>query len=291
VARLLPEVADVLPWPLPWDAGEPTIDPASVAALVNRLRARAFARAGILGSRTHSPLPAALVLRLATIAPVAAVCRDDATGLLDVALPWDPDRSDLDEGLAVARALGADPDAATDRVALRHEPVAASVVRTLTSRERVRRPLVVVNPAPVPGPDDLAVADWAAIVDALVDDGFLVAVTGPPGSGVAGDRARTAVVELGERLRAGELLGVLRVATAAVVGDEVAASLAAAVGCAVVPVARGGRTRTLAPSWAGEPGAAPVDAVRRARVRRCEERVDAVLRARTPVTERAAAGA
>jgi heptosyltransferase-3 len=84
-ARLLPGVAEVLVFDPPW-AGyrPPPVDPQAVTALVQRLAGARYELAVIFTSFHQSPLPMALVARMAGIPRVAADCVDYPGSLLDV---------------------------------------------------------------------------------------------------------------------------------------------------------------------------------------------------------------
>ena len=73
-ARLLPGVDEVLVWRCPWIDGAPEpVDPADVDRLVETLAGQRFDRALVLTSFHQSPLPTALLLRLAGVPWVGAV--------------------------------------------------------------------------------------------------------------------------------------------------------------------------------------------------------------------------
>ncbi len=89
-AALLPGVAGVLTWQAPWAGDEPpALDAADVSLMIRRMAAGCFDNALILTSPHQSPLPTAMVLRLAGISPIAAMGSENPGSLLDV---WhDPD--------------------------------------------------------------------------------------------------------------------------------------------------------------------------------------------------------
>lgn len=109
-AALLPGVRDVIEWSAPWiqeNAGLP-IGRADIDDLVERLEGR-HDEAAILTSFHQSPLPAALLLRLAGIGMIAAVSVDHPGGLLDHRVPYRADLHEVEQQLLVAEALGASP--------------------------------------------------------------------------------------------------------------------------------------------------------------------------------------
>jgi ADP-heptose:LPS heptosyltransferase len=241
-ARLLPGVDEVVVFAAPWSGYRPPpVDPVATEDLVDRLRAEAFDAALVLTSWHQSPLPAALLLRLAGIPEIAAASDDYPGSLLD--LRFRADRGapgqvhEVEAMLALARAAGFEPA----------EPAADAL------RLAVRRPLpglpaqlqapegqgyVVVHPgASVPARAPRP-ADAAGIVAELARRGRRVAVTGGPGereltSAVASAGADTAV-DLGGRTDLATLAAVLEAARCVVVGNTGPAHLAAAVGTPVV---------------------------------------------------------
>jgi ADP-heptose:LPS heptosyltransferase len=230
-ARLLPGVDEVLVWRAPWIDPEPDpVDPADVAALVQRVRALAPDRAVILGSFHQSPLPTALVLRLAAVPHVAAESEDYPGSLLDVRHHAPPGLHEVERSLHLAAALGyALPRGDDGRLRVRR-------------RERIAPPFdapyVVVHPGASVPARAWAPERNAALVDALAGAGRNVAVTGSPA-----ERALTALVAGPPRERVRDLGGatslaglaeVLAGAEAVAVGNTGPAHLAAAVGTPVI---------------------------------------------------------
>ena len=230
-ARLLPGVDEVVVWSCPWVVADPSpVDPADLDRVVSRLRGLAVDRALVLTSFHQSPLPTALVLRMAGVPWVGAVSEDYPGSLLDLRhrLP-ETGLHEAQRQLLLAEAAGfALPDGDDGSLAVAH-PLPATGL--LTGGE----PYVVVHPgasvpsrAPSPG--------WAAhLVDALVDAGHRVVVTGGPGETaltrvVAGTRG----LDLGGRTSLAELADVLDRAACTVVGNTGPAHLSAAVGTPVV---------------------------------------------------------
>ena len=85
--RLLPGVAEVLVWASPWVVNPaPPIDRAALDRFVDDLAARAFDEAVVLTSFHQSPLPTALLLRLAGVGRITGASIDYPGTLLDVRL-------------------------------------------------------------------------------------------------------------------------------------------------------------------------------------------------------------
>ncbi|HEX5560085.1 MAG TPA: glycosyltransferase family 9 protein, partial [Nocardioidaceae bacterium] len=83
--RLLPGVRKVLVFDAPWSGYRPpAVDAAAVHALVETLRGNEYQRAVIFTSFHQSPLPMALLVRLAGVPFVAATSEDYPGSLLDV---------------------------------------------------------------------------------------------------------------------------------------------------------------------------------------------------------------
>jgi ADP-heptose:LPS heptosyltransferase len=225
-AALLPGVDEVLVWRAPWIDPEPDpVDPGDVEALVARIAGLAPGAAVIFGSFHQSPLPTALVLRLAGVPFVAATSVDYPGALLDVRHRIADDVHEVERSLDLVRAAGF-PLPASDDGRLR--------IRRDAQAPELPTPYVVVHPgASVPA------RAWspernAALVDALAERGRRVVVTGGPG-----ERALTALVagphgiDLGGATSFGGLAEVIAGAACIVVGNTGPAHLAAAVGTPV----------------------------------------------------------
>ena len=232
-ARLLPGVDEVLVWSCPWIVADPApVDPDDVARVVADVRAAAVDRALVLTSYHQSPLPTALVLRLAGVGWIGAASEDYPGSLLDLRLRL-PEHGlhEAQRQLGLAEAAGfALPRGDAGGLAVRR-PLPDT--RELTGAA----PYVVVHPgasvpARAPGPA------WAGeLTRALARAGHRVVVTGGPGETAltaAVAAATPAALDLGGRTDLLQLAGVLDRAAAVVVGNTGPAHLAAAVGTPVV---------------------------------------------------------
>jgi ADP-heptose:LPS heptosyltransferase len=231
-ARLLPGVTSVLTWRLPWIDAEP--EPAGQARLedlVARLRRRGSQEAVIFTSFHQSPLPTALLLRMAGVSRISAISPEYPGSLLDLRLQPDEaaDQPEPERCLALALAAGfplppGDDGRLRVRGPLPGDPYSLR-----------RKPYTVLHPgasvparAPSPG-------RCAAMVRALARDGRRVVVTGS-----AAERPLTAAVaagggiDLGGRTTLPGLAAVLAGADAVVAPNTGVAHLAAAVGTPVV---------------------------------------------------------
>jgi ADP-heptose:LPS heptosyltransferase len=228
-AELLPCVDDLVTWRAPWIDPEPEpVDRADVDAIVDRLAALRADAAVIFGSFHQSPLPTALLARLAGIPFVAATSVDYPGALLDVRHRIADDVHEVERALDLAAAAGF-PLPEHDDGALRIRRAAAPVQSG---------GYVVVHPGASVPARAWSPERHAALVDALVAAGHRVVVTGSPGeraltAAVAGP-PRPAVTDLGGRTTLAELAEVLAAARAVVVGNTGPAHLAAAVATPVV---------------------------------------------------------
>jgi ADP-heptose:LPS heptosyltransferase len=223
-ARLLPGVDDILVWDAPWVGFQPpAVNREETDRLVDAIDADT---ALILTSFHQSPLPTALLLRLAGVGRIAADSEDYPGSLLDLRHHRAPHAHEAEAALDLAEAAGF-PRPDDGRLRVLQPPATAG----LTGPE----PYVVLHPgASVPArawsPERSAEA-----VRELTAAGHRVVVTGG-----SDERDLTAYVaggqglDLGGRTGARELSGVLARATAVVTGNTAPAHLAAAVGTPVV---------------------------------------------------------
>ena len=229
-AQLLPGVDELIEWCVPWidPQPEPVARP-EVEALVKQIEDGRYDEAVIFTSYHQSPLPLALLLRLAGVPRVSAISEDYPGSLLDLRHRLDDDLPEPERALSLATAAGfALP--AWDDGRLRLRPDLPSVAEFLPDG-----PYVVVHPgASVPAracPPDVC----RDIVAALVAAGRRVVVTGSAGEReLTGYVAADVALDLGGRTDLARLAGVLRHADAVVVGNTGPAHVAAAVGTPVV---------------------------------------------------------
>jgi ADP-heptose:LPS heptosyltransferase len=231
--RLLPGVREVITWACPWVLGDPPpVRGDDIDELVARVAAGRFDAAVLLTSFHQSPLPLALLLRLAGVPHISGASVDYPGALLDVRLrPGEDlaeDQPEPERMLAVAHAAGfalpADDDGA---LAVLPPPD----VEHLTPSG----PYVVVHPGAAVPARRWPAARAARLVELLGRTGRRVVVTGGPGeTALTAEVAGRHGTDLGGRTDLGELAGVLAGAEAVVVGNTGAAHLAAAVGTPVV---------------------------------------------------------
>jgi ADP-heptose:LPS heptosyltransferase len=228
-ARLLPGVDEVLVHDAPWVGFDaPPVRRGSTDALLSSLAARRFDRALVLASHHQSPLPAALLLKLAGIPWIAADSEHYPGTLLDLRHQRAPHRHEARAALDLAEAAGfALPPGDEGRLLLTPLPDTAPLTGAA--------PYVVVHPGAAVPARAWSPARAARAVTALEDAGHRVVVTGRPS-----EKELTALVvggtalDLGGRTTFSELAGVLAAADVVVTGNTGPSHLASAVGTPVV---------------------------------------------------------
>src|ERR671911_1189508 len=106
-AALLPGVDATLEWRAPWIDPDPEpVDRADVDAVVERLAGLRADAAVVFGSFHQSPLPTALLLRMAGVPFVAATSEDYPGALLDVRHRIGDDVHEVERALDLAAAAG-----------------------------------------------------------------------------------------------------------------------------------------------------------------------------------------
>ncbi len=237
-AALLPGVSRVLTARLPWIDPQPErITRRGVSRLERSLRRLKVTEAVVFTSFHQSPLPTALVLRLAGVGRVSAISEDYPGALLDVRHRLTADIPEAERNVSLAAAAGF-PLPPGDPGSLAVTGPLPDVTR-LTGPERY----VVLHPgASVPARRPSAQAA-AALVAALAGAGYRVVLTGSASeraladdvarrAGIAGNHPSGLALAGETGLRT--LAAVLARADAAVVPNTGAAHLAAAVGTPVV---------------------------------------------------------
>jgi ADP-heptose:LPS heptosyltransferase len=240
-ARLLPGVERVIVWDCPWIANPaPAATTTSVAELLALLKDPP-AEALILTSYHQSPLPTALLLRMAGVRHITAISEDYPGSLLDVRLRPGTDVKDPlpepERGLAVARAAGFELAADDDgSLAVRlPEPWVLPSQLAAIWHSGPTPPYIVVHPGADAPARTWPVGHYAECVGLLVAEGLEVMVTGGPGdvalcsriaaSGAHNLAGRTDVAGLGQLISGAALM---------ITGNTGPAHLAAAVHTPVV---------------------------------------------------------
>ncbi|MER5322727.1 glycosyltransferase family 9 protein [Streptosporangium roseum] len=185
-AELLPGVSRVVEWRTPWiDPSPPPMTGPHALRLLRTVQEVAPELALILTSFHQSPLPLALLLRLAGTPKTAAICADYPGSLLDVChvVDEEPDVPEAERMLGLARAAGFElPPGDAGALAVR---------RPLPEVGHLTGPpgYVVVHPGVSVPVRAWPAESWTRAVHDLVRAGWRVVVTGGPG-----ERALTARV-------------------------------------------------------------------------------------------------
>ena len=231
-ARLLPGVDDIVVYAAPWVAFEPgPLKAEKTLGVVDELAAMGLDLAIIFTSFHQSPLPLALLLRLAGVPFVAATSVDYPGSLLDVRHRVSDDVHEVERSLDLVRTVGYElPPADDGRLAVK---------RTGERPPQLGdEPYVVVHPGVSVPARAWAPEKSAALVEVLAVKGWRVVITGGPAekeltARVAG-APRPEVLDLGGETDLAGLAEVIAGADAIVVGNTGPAHLAAAVGTPVV---------------------------------------------------------
>jgi ADP-heptose:LPS heptosyltransferase len=226
---MLPGVDRTLVWDCPWirpQAGP--VNRVDVDALVGRIADEGFRAAVVFTSFHQSPLPLALLLRMAGVGSIAAISVDYPGSLLDVRHRVDEDMPEPERALSLAGAAGYSlPPGDDGRLRVRANGQPPTQVPGA--------PYVVAHPGTSVPARAWGVDRWRETVRALTDQGWRVVVTGAPHeAGLTAEVSRHGGIDIGGRTDLSELAAVLRGASAVVVGNTGPAHLAAAVGTPVV---------------------------------------------------------
>jgi ADP-heptose:LPS heptosyltransferase len=230
-ARLLPGVDEVLEWRCPWVDGDPApVARDDVELLLATLAARHVDRALVLTSFHQSPLPTALLLRMAGVAWVGAVSVDYPGSLLDLRHLVDEMLPEPERALSLVTAAGFGLPPGDDGALAVRRPL-PDVSHLLPAGA-----FVALHPGTSVPARAWPVDRFAEASRLLTDRGHRVVLTGAPSErpltshAVAG----TPATDLGGRTSLAELAAVLAVADVVVVANTGPAHLAAAVGTPVV---------------------------------------------------------
>lgn len=238
-ARLLPGVSDVLTWRAPWVVRDPgPVQPGDIAELISTLRGTHPAEAVIFTSFHQSPLPTALVLRLAGVTRIAAISPDYPGSLLDVRHRMDADVPEAERALSLARAAGFElPPGDAGMLRVRGPLPEVSALR------RAGR-YVVLHPGASAPARRWPLPRWVQAATELTRRGRRVVLTGGPdeiqltaavrAGAISAGTNPGQLADLGGETTFAQLAAVLAGADTVLVANTGAAHLAAAVGTGVV---------------------------------------------------------
>ena len=232
-ASLLPGVDEVVVWSCPWiDPTPAPVNPDEMSALVARLAAGRYDRALIFTSFHQSPLPTALLLRLARVPWIGAISEDYPGSLLDLRHRVPKDIPEPERALSLCEAAGM-PLPASDSPELRLVESLPDV-RHLVPDEKY----VVLHPGTSVPARAWPVDRFRETARLLAADGHHVVVTGTaaeaPLSAEVARAAGAQGTDLAGRTSLASLAAVIAGAEVLVVGNTGPAHLAAAVGTPVV---------------------------------------------------------
>jgi ADP-heptose:LPS heptosyltransferase len=232
-AELLPPVDEIIEWQAPWvDFDSPELTATHVESLIKQLRDVAPSRVYIFTSFHQSPLPLALICRMAEVPWVGAISEDYPGTLLDLRHHVESGIPEPERALSLVRAAGCElPDGDDGLLRVRQPPPLPREITEIIGPA----PFIVFHPgAAVPARRPTS-ARSAAMVGALTEAGHRVVVTGDEHeraltASVAGRHA----IDLGGRTTLAMLGAVYATARVVVAPNTGPAHLAAAVGAPVV---------------------------------------------------------
>lgn len=230
-ARMLPGVREVIIYDAPWVAFDPTpLDRERTLGLVELISRMGIDQAFIFTSFHQSPLPLALLLRLAGVPFVAASSVDYPGSLLDIRHLPEESLHEVERSLSLVERAGYTlPPDDDGRLAVRLPQGEHPLL--------LEGPYIAVHPgASVPA------RTWnperhATLVGRMLEEGWRVVVTGGPEERkltARVTRGRPGTLDLGGRTTLSELARILAGSRLLVTGNTGPAHLAAAVGTPVI---------------------------------------------------------
>jgi ADP-heptose:LPS heptosyltransferase len=243
MASLLPGVSEVIVFDAPWVSFDPpTFDRAATERLVAAVEDAAIDEAVILTSFHQSPLPLALLLRMAGVEVIAATSVDYAGELLDIRHPYLDDLHEVEQHLSLCSAAGHRlpiDDHGELRVRGGAATLDGSGWTAQGSEGGVRERYVVIHPGASVPSRGLPPTVVSHVVDALAAAGRHVVITGSAEERPLADRLLSAapdgaVTDLVGLTDLAELVDVVAGADVVVCGNTGIAHVAAAVATPVV---------------------------------------------------------
>ncbi|HSH55619.1 MAG TPA: glycosyltransferase family 9 protein [Candidatus Limnocylindrales bacterium] len=186
IARMVPEIDEVLTFDVPWVKTDTPDGPEAVLALADKLKTYIFDGAVIHTVYSQNPMPAAMLCYLAGIPRIAGYCRENPYGLITEWLP-DPEpletiRHEVDRQLDLVRMLGAELPADDDRrLSLQVSDSEHTAVRQLLKDLGVQtdKPWLLLHPGVSEEKRRYPAADYIRACRTLIDeDGYHIILTG-----------------------------------------------------------------------------------------------------------------
>lgn len=232
-AELLPAVDEIIEWQAPWvDFDSPELTGTHVESLVKQLRDVAPSRVYIFTSFHQSPLPLALICRMADVPWVGGISEDYPGTLLDLRHRVEAGIPEPQRALSLVRAAGCELPAGDDgSLRVRQAPpLPADLAETIGTA-----PFVVFHPgAAVPARRPTAMRS-SQMVAALAGAGHRVVVTGDEAEcELTAEVAGNDGIDIGGRTTLATLAAVYAASRVVVASNTGPAHLAAAVGAPVV---------------------------------------------------------
>ncbi|MFF1830026.1 glycosyltransferase family 9 protein [Paenarthrobacter sp. NPDC058040] len=234
-AEMLPGVTEVHTWPCPWIVNPaPPVTEGLTNGLIDFVRNSRIEEAVILTSFHQSPLPLAMMLRLAGVQRITGASTDYAGSLLDVRLKpgehFPEDQPEPVRALGIAQAAGFELPQGDDGK-LHVTSSADELPKELAGEGQY----IVVHPGAAAPARAWPVLHHAAAVELLEAYGHRVVVTGGPNeTSLTATVAGPSALDLGGKTPLRTLAAVLEGAAVVVTANTGPAHLAAAVGTPVV---------------------------------------------------------
>jgi ADP-heptose:LPS heptosyltransferase len=232
-AELLPAVDEIIEWQAPWvDFNSPELTADHVESLVKQLRDVAPERVYIFTSFHQSPLPLALICRMAAVPWVGAISEDYPGTLLNLRHHVEAGAPEPLRALSLVRAAGCElPDGDDGALRVRRSPPLTGELAEVVGTA----PFVVFHPGAAVPARRPTTARSAQMVAALTAAGHRVVATGDESecdytASVCGDVG----VDVGGRTSFATLGAVYAAAQVVVAPNTGPAHLAVAVGTPVV---------------------------------------------------------
>jgi ADP-heptose:LPS heptosyltransferase len=232
-AELLPAVDEIIEWQAPWvDFDSQELTAAHVDSLVKLLRDLAPSRVYIFTSFHQSPLPLALICRIAEVPWVGAISEDYPGTLLDLRHRVEAGVPEPERALSLVREAGCElPWGDDGGLAVRELPTLPNDLAEILAPA----PFIVFHPGAAVPARRPTTARSAQMVAALAAAGHRVVVTGDESEkALTAAVADTHAVDLGGRTTLATLGAVFAAARVVVTPNTGPAHLAAAVGAPMV---------------------------------------------------------